>query len=86
VLLSTHLSNPGLWKVEAAECCCVSVKTTRMPCPALTKIRDPTNRGRRVFDRWLDELAGIISLRTPSFEVSRTEGTPLASAGEGPDG
>jgi hypothetical protein len=54
--------------------------------PALTKIPDPTIRGRRGFDRWLDELAGIIFLRTPSFEVSRTEGTPLANAGEGPDG
>jgi hypothetical protein len=26
VLLPTHLSNPGLLKAGAAECCCVSVK------------------------------------------------------------
>jgi hypothetical protein len=51
-----------------------------------TKIGDRTIYDRLVLDRWLDELAGIIPLRTPSSEVSRTEGTPLASAGEGPDG
>jgi len=84
VLLPTHLSKPGLSKAKAAERSRPSVQTLGRHGPALTKIRDPTIRDRRVFDSWLDERAEFISLRTPSFKVSRTEGTRLASAGEGP--
>lgn len=86
MLLPTDLSKRGLLKAEAAECCRVSVKKLGRHGPALTNIREPTIRDRRVFDRCLDELGGSVPLRTTSFQASRTEGIRLASAGEGPDG
>jgi hypothetical protein len=84
--LPVNVPKRGLSKEEAAEYCGVSVNTLIRHGPTATKIGDRTIYDRRVLDRWLDELAGFISMRTASSEVPRTEGTPLASAGEGPDG
>jgi hypothetical protein len=85
VLLPTHLSKPEPVGSRGGRVCRASVQTLGRHGPALTKIRDPTIRERRVFDPCLGGLAGFTSLRTPSFKISR-EGMELASAGGGPDG
>jgi hypothetical protein len=86
VPLPTHLAKPGLFKCKAAQWCRASVEIPGRHGPVLTKIRDATIRDCRVFDRWLDGLAGFISWRTASSELSRTEWTGLEIAREGPDG
>ena len=50
----------GLSKDEAAEYCGVSVNTLGRHGPTPTKIGDRIIYDRRVLDRWLDELAGLI--------------------------
>jgi hypothetical protein len=59
--LPINLPKRGLSREEAAEYCGVSVNTLGRHGPAPTKIGDRTIYDRRVLDRWLDELAGLIS-------------------------
>ena len=59
--LPINLPKRGLSKDEAAEYCGVSVNTLGRYGPTPTKIGDRIIYDRRVLDRWLDELAGLIS-------------------------
>ena len=59
--LPINLPKRGLSKDEAAEYCSVSANTLSRHGPTPTKIGDRTIYDRRVLDRWLDELAGLIS-------------------------
>jgi hypothetical protein len=61
VSLPINMPKRGLSKNEAAEYCGVSVKTLDRHGPTPTKIGDRTIYDRRVLDRWLDELAGLMS-------------------------
>ena len=59
--LPINLPKRGLSRDEAAEYCGVSVNTLGRYGPTPTKIGDRIIYDRRVLDRWLDELAGLIS-------------------------
>jgi hypothetical protein len=59
--LPINLPKRGLSKNEAAEYCGVSANTLGRHGPMPTKIGDRMIYDRRVLDRWLDELAGLIS-------------------------
>ena len=59
--LPINLPKRGLSKDEAAEYCGVSVNTLGRHGPMPTKIGDRSIYDRRVLDRWLDELAGLMS-------------------------
>ena len=59
--LPINVPKRGLSKDEAAEYCGVSVTTLGRHGPTPTKIGDRIIYDRRVLDRWLDELAGLIS-------------------------
>jgi hypothetical protein len=61
VPLPINLPKRGLSKDEAAEYCGVSANTLGRHGPTPTKIGDRIIYDRRVLDRWLDELAGLIS-------------------------
>jgi hypothetical protein len=61
VSLPINLPKRGLSKDEAAEYCGVSMNTLGRHGPTPTKIGDRIIYDRRVLDRWLDELAGLIS-------------------------
>jgi len=61
VPLPINLPKRGLSRDEAAEYCGVSVKSLGRHGPTPTKIGDRIIYDRRVLDRWLDELAGLIS-------------------------
>jgi hypothetical protein len=58
--LPINLPKRGLSKDEAAEYCGVSPNTLGRHGPTPTKIGDRIIYDRRVLDRWLDELAGLI--------------------------
>jgi hypothetical protein len=60
VALPFNLPKRGLSGDEAAEYCGVSKNTLTRHGPAPTKIGDRVVYDRRVLDRWLDELAGLI--------------------------
>jgi hypothetical protein len=60
VPLPINVPKRGLSKDEAAEYCGVSVNTLGRHGPTPTKIGDRTIYDRRVLDRWLDELAGLM--------------------------
>ena len=59
--LPINLPKRGLSKDEAAEYCGVSLNTLRRHGPTPAKIGDRIIYDRRVLDRWLDELGGLIS-------------------------
>jgi len=59
--LPINLPKRGLSKDEAAEYCGVSANTLSRHGPTPTKIGDRTIYDRRVLDRGLDELAGLLS-------------------------
>jgi hypothetical protein len=59
--LPINLPKRGLSKDEAAEYCGVSPNTLGRHGPTPTKIGDRIIYDRRVLDRWLDELAGLMS-------------------------
>jgi hypothetical protein len=61
VPLPINLPKRGLSKDEAAEYCGVSPNTLGRHGPSPSKIGDRVVYDRRVLDRWLDELAGLIS-------------------------
>jgi hypothetical protein len=61
VPLPINVPKRGLSRDEAAEYCGVSVNTLGRHGPTPTKIGDRIIYDRRVLDRWLDELAGLIS-------------------------
>jgi hypothetical protein len=59
--LPINLPKRGLSKEEAAEYCGMSVNTLGRYGPTPTKIGNRIIYDRRILDRWLDELAGLIS-------------------------
>ena len=59
--MPVNVPKRGLSKDEAAEYCGVSANTLGRHGPTPTKIGDRIIYDRRVLDRWLDELAGLIS-------------------------
>ena len=74
VPLPINVPKRGLSKEEAAEYCGVSVNTLGRHGPTPTKIGDRIIYDRRVLDRWLDELAGLISGSSgPGLTVDTSE-------------
>jgi hypothetical protein len=61
VPLPINLPKRGLSKEEAAEYCGVSANTLVRHGPTPTKIGDRAIYDRPVLDRWLDEVAGLMS-------------------------
>lgn len=59
--LPINVPKRGLSKDEAAEYCGVSVNTLGRYGPTPSKIGDRIIYDRRVLDRWLDELAGLVA-------------------------
>lgn len=59
--LPLNVPKRGLSRDEAAEYCGVSANTLARHGPTPTKIGDRIIYDRRVLDRWLDELAGLMS-------------------------